>query len=218
VAPAAATQRLVVGLVRGVHGLRGAVRLEVLSDDPERFAVGSRLFVEGGQSALTVTWSQSDEPGILVRFREVSDRETADTLRDRYLEADVPADVLPDDTAYWHEIEGARVITTQEEELGRVAEVFRAGGSEVFVVRGGPRGEIYVPAVKAVVTEFAPREGRIVVDAEALGLEEARARRPRGRRTTRALKAVQDAPGPEDAADDDSAGAVGPTGASAAPG
>ena len=65
-----------------------------------------------------------------------------------------------------------------------MADVFRAGGSEVFVVRGGPRGEIYVPAVKAVVTEFAPREGPDRRRSEALGLEEARARRPRGRRTT----------------------------------
>ena len=31
---AAVTQRLVVALVRGVHGLRGAVRVEVLTDRP----------------------------------------------------------------------------------------------------------------------------------------------------------------------------------------
>ena len=30
-----ASERLVVALVRGVHGLRGAVRVEVLTDHPE---------------------------------------------------------------------------------------------------------------------------------------------------------------------------------------
>ena len=35
------------GLVRGLHGLRGAVRVEVLSDDPRRFARGSVLHPEG---------------------------------------------------------------------------------------------------------------------------------------------------------------------------
>jgi 16S rRNA processing protein RimM len=185
---AAATQRLVVGLVRGVHGLRGAVRVEILSDDPGRFANGSILYVEGSTDGLTVAWSQPDERGILVRFAELPTREDADTLRDRYLEADVESDSLADDAVYWHEVEGVPVLGTDGEELGTVQEVFRAGASEVYVVRGGPRGEIYVPAVKSVITEFAPREGRIVVDTDALGLDETRERRPRGRRTTRALK------------------------------
>ncbi len=37
---------------------------------------------------------------------------------------------------------------------------------------GGESGELLVPAVSSVVTELAPAEKRIVVDAEALGLEE----------------------------------------------
>ena len=40
-------ERVAVGLVHGLHGLRGAVRIEVLSDEPHRFEVGSVLFVEG---------------------------------------------------------------------------------------------------------------------------------------------------------------------------
>ena len=37
-----------VGLVRGVHGLNGAVRVEVLTDRPEdRFVVGTTLYREG---------------------------------------------------------------------------------------------------------------------------------------------------------------------------
>ena len=46
-APAADADRLTVGLVRGLHGLRGAVRVEVLSDDPARFEVGSVLHPDG---------------------------------------------------------------------------------------------------------------------------------------------------------------------------
>ena len=46
--------RLVVGLVRGVHGLRGALRIEVLSDNADRFSVGSVLHAEGSHSPLTV--------------------------------------------------------------------------------------------------------------------------------------------------------------------
>ena len=80
------TDRLVVGLVRGVHGLNGAVRVEVLSDNPERFAAGNVLHREGDDRPLTILSAHRDGPGLLVRFREVRDRPTADTLRNAYLE------------------------------------------------------------------------------------------------------------------------------------
>ena len=184
------TERLVVGQVRGLHGLRGAMRVEVLTDDPTRFAVGSLLHPEGQAQTLTVTWVQEDGPGILVRFREIEDRNAADPYRERYLEVEVPRDVLPDGAYYWHEVIGARVTTTDGRDLGSVRDVFRAGGGEVFIVDGGAWGEVMVPAVSAVIREFTPADGRIVVDAEGLGLdEEPPAPKPRGRRTSRALKA-----------------------------
>jgi PRC-barrel domain len=80
---------------------------------------------------------------------------------------------------------GVSVTTEAGETLGTVDDVFRAGGGEVYVVRGGPRGELMIPAVRAVFREFAPREGRVVVDADALGLGPLRPRRPRGRRSSR---------------------------------
>ena len=135
-----------VGLVRGIHGLRGAVRVEVLTDDPARFEAGARLFPEGSDEQLTVDWSQSDGPGILIRFRERPDRAAVEPLRDRYLEALVSADDRPPDSWYWHEVLGVTVTTSTGEDLGKVSDIFRTGGSEVFVVEG-PRGEVLVPAV-----------------------------------------------------------------------
>jgi 16S rRNA processing protein RimM len=181
-------ERLTVGLVRGLHGLRGAVRVEVLSDDPGRFEVGSVVHPEGDPRPLTIAWVQRDGPGLLLRFLERDTRESVEGLRDRYLEA-VAGPPLPAGQYYWHELQGVDVSTTDGESLGSVRDVFRAGGGEVLVVRGGSRGEVLVPTVSAVVVEFEPREGRILVDAAALDLPGAPpAPRPRGRRTTRALR------------------------------
>jgi 16S rRNA processing protein RimM len=176
---------LVVGRVRGLHGLSGGVRLEVLSDDPGRFGLGSVLHVEGDSAPLTVIWQQADGPGLLVRFDELSTRQEAERLRDAYLVADVPPDALPEGAAWWHTVVGAAVTTTAGEALGSVVDVFRSGGAEVLVVEGGSRGEVLVPMVAWVVTDFAPRDGRVVVDADALGLEAPAPRRPRGRRSSK---------------------------------
>jgi 16S rRNA processing protein RimM len=159
--------RLAVGLVRGVHGLRGLVRVEILTDIEDRFDVGTVLHVEGSGRPLTVVSAQRDGPGLLVRFKEINDRNAADSLREKYLEAD--AAELPPDTYFWHDIVGCAVSTVEGKNLGTVADVFRVGESEVYVVRG-PGGEVLVPAVAAVVRELVPAEKRMIIDGVALGL------------------------------------------------
>jgi 16S rRNA processing protein RimM len=161
--------RLAVGLVRGVHGLRGAVRVEILSDNAARFAVGRVVFPEGSQKALTVASAHRDGPGMLVQFREITDRRAADALRERYLEIVPAAGDLPADTFYWHEILGCAVTTESGQALGTVRDVFRVGESEVYVVQGDS-GEVLVPAVSGVVTRLDPAHKAIVVDGDALGL------------------------------------------------
>ena len=192
--------RLVVGLVRGVHGLNGAVRIEVLTDRPEvRFARGATLYREGETAPLTVTEARAipDGPGWRVRFRELADRTAAETLRDAYLEADVPsADAPGRGSAWWHEVIGIAVRGLDGEELGRVADIYRVGENDVYVVRGGPRGEFDLPAVRDYIRIFAPRRGEIVVDAGALDLGPVRPpRSPRPSRSRRGGPAPSPDPG-----------------------
>ena len=198
--PTPADERVTVGLVRGIHGLRGAVRIEILSDEPERFAVGSVLFAEGDDRPLRVVWTGPAKLGLLVRFDELSTRESVEHLRERYLEA-VAGPSLPEGSYYWHQIQGLAVSTTTGEDLGTVVDVFRAGEAEVYVVRGGRLGEVMVPAVKNVVVELDPAAGRMVVDAVALDLPTKPPRRrrrheatPRERKAARAARAGQQTP------------------------
>jgi 16S rRNA processing protein RimM len=178
-----AAERVTVGLVRGLHGLRGAVRVEVLSDEPERFAVGSVLFAEGDDRPLTIAWTGPAKPGLLVRFEELPSREAVEHLRRRYLE--VAQEALPDGTYYWHQVQGLTASTTEGVKLGSVVDVFRAGGGEVYVVRGGTLGEVMVPAVSSVVVELDPDAGRLVVDPVALDLPTKPPRRRRRHEVTR---------------------------------
>jgi 16S rRNA processing protein RimM len=172
----------VVALVRGVHGLRGAVRVEVLTDRPEdRFVPGAILHREGTPEPLTIAAAEAipDGPGWRLRFEEVPDRTAADALRNAYLEADTdPADALPVGEYYWHQVVGTTVRDLEDHDIGVVHDVYRVGGAEVFVVRGEPYGEFDLPAVRAFIRIFAPARGEIVVDVDALALEPAKPPRP----------------------------------------
>ncbi|HSG86514.1 MAG TPA: ribosome maturation factor RimM [Candidatus Limnocylindrales bacterium] len=204
-----------VGRVRGVHGVRGRVRVELLTDRPEeRFRVGTVLRREDDATPLTIVEARpiADGPGWWLRFAEITDRQAADAIREAYLVGDVPADELADGEVYWHELIGVPVVDLDGRELGSVADVYRAGAAEVVTVTGGALGSIDVPLVGALVPEFRPREGRIVVDIEALDLADSRsAPRPRGRRTRRALaaRAAETRPGPSGEPTEDAPGGSG---------
>lgn len=200
--PRVVGERLVVALVRGAHGLRGAVRVEILTDRAElRYASGQVLYAEGSDDPLTIDWSSAiaDGPGWRLRFREVTSRSSAEGLIGTYLEAIAGPEAEPPRGAYlWHEVIGTTVTGVDGTVLGTVQDVYRSGGAEVYTVTGGPYGEFDVPGVRAFVRVFAPRRGEIVVDAEALDLRPPKSRKPDGdrpkapRRRTRSPKARQD--------------------------
>jgi 16S rRNA processing protein RimM len=149
------------------------VRVELLTDRPEeRFVVGTTLYIEGTARALTIAEASAvaDGPGWWLRFAEVPSREAADDLRNLYLEIDAPVEEHEPGRWFFHELEGLAVRSTAGEELGRIVEIYRAGGAEVFVVRG-PRGEIDVPGVRGIVTDLAPDRGEMIVDMDALDMD-----------------------------------------------
>jgi len=163
------------------------------------------LFPEGGDRVLTIETAApvADGPGWWLTFREFGDRAAADALRDLYLEAAVErSQTLPSGEVFWHEVVGARVVDLAGRELGTVADVYRAGVAEVYVVRGGPVGEFDLPVIRDVIREFAPERGLIVVDEAVLALEEkpvddprraqARDRRPRWSRHGKGRAAPDD--------------------------
>lgn len=137
---------------------------------------GSRLFLEGEARPLTIASAApvADGPGWWLTIKEVASRAAAERLRERYLEVEVDraADLEPGQ-AYWHEIVGSEVVGRDGRVLGRVVDIYRAGESEVYVVRGDVVGAFDVPAIRGIVTEFAPTEGRIAIDESALDLEAA---------------------------------------------
>ncbi len=166
--------RLVVAQVRGLHGLQGVVRVEILTDQPEaRFAAGNILHREGSSAPLTIVEGApvDDGPGWRLLFAEIRGRNAAESLRDVYLETvvDREADLEPG-SAYWHEVIGVEVHGLNGRLLGTVADIYRVATAEIFVVRGGPVGEFDLPLVKAIVKVFAPERGEIIVDESVLDL------------------------------------------------
>jgi len=68
---------------------------------------------------------------------------------------------LPEGEYYWREIIGLKVVTEDDQVLGRIESVFPTGSNDVYVCRGGER-EILLPAIGEVVRKV-DTAGRIMV-------------------------------------------------------
>lgn len=162
--PAGAAQDgLIVGTIRGPHGVRGEVRVYTETDVPERFRAGSVLQCDGvGPLTIVGVRGPADEP--IVHFRDYDSRPAADALKGRLLRVSREESRRATQGSYlWADLVGLDVVTEQGESLGRVAELLRAGGADVLVVRDAGARERLLPMIGAVVREIDVPGGRIVV-------------------------------------------------------
>ncbi len=151
-----------VGRVQRPWGLRGDVKVESLTDFPDRFAPGARLWVGGVERA--VERSRSHKGEIYLKLSGFDDPEQAATLRGELLEvAEADLHALPEGDYYHYQLEGLAVRATAGEALGTVAEILEPGGNAVLLVRG-PRGEILVPFIDDVIRRVDLDAGQIEIE------------------------------------------------------
>jgi 16S rRNA processing protein RimM len=168
-----------VARVLGAWGARGAVRLESLTDFPERFALGAHLWLDG--ELRPVQHSHWRRDGVVVQFGGVDSREAASALRGALIELpDAELHPLADGQFYQHDLIGLMVQNPAGDELGRVTQLLATGANDVLVAEG-PAGEYLIPMIEDVVVRVDVGAGAIAVDLPN-GLEPRPA--PAGRHST----------------------------------
>ncbi len=154
-----------VGRVRRPHGVRGALLVTVLTDVPDRFAVGEPLsLVSSGGDRRTTIIAQSRRiaSGQIVQLREIGSRDEAETLRGWFLEVErerVPP--APEGSYYHFELIGCRCVDLEAGELGWVTGVVDDGGGLLLEIEG-PRQSLLVPFVKAYLRDIDTQARRLV--------------------------------------------------------
>ena len=161
---------LAIGQVVGVHGVRGELKVEALTDDPQRFGQLEEVFIgPDGEDAdvWLVSGYRLHKGRILLKLTGLEDRTAAEAFRGLLVQ--VPSEEtapLDEDEYYEDEILGLEVWTRAGEYLGRVEEILYTGANEVYVVRGAKlnRGEILIPAIGDVVLAVDLEAGRMEID------------------------------------------------------
>jgi 16S rRNA processing protein RimM len=161
---------LTIGLVVGAHGLRGELKVAILTDDPQRFGLLDRVFVgqeDENPVARAIEGFRLHKGRALLRLEGCYDRTAAEALRG-YLVQIPSEEALPlkEGEYYEHQILGLEVWTASGEYLGELVEIIYTGANDVYVVQPADANgkDILVPALEDVVLDVDPDAGRLVVE------------------------------------------------------
>ena len=155
-------QFIVVGRVVAPWGARGEIKVEVMTDFPDRFSPQEEVHIDG--RPMTIERSRLHQGRVILKLATIDSVETAQGLRGRFLE--VPQSQLrplPKDEYYQYQLLGLEVWTTGGELLGRIANILPTGSNDVYIVPSR-HGELLIPAIEDVVKSVELERGRIVIE------------------------------------------------------
>jgi 16S rRNA processing protein RimM len=161
-----AQQRVILGRIGGLYGVRGWVKLWSFTDPVENLLDYQEVELgrEGAWRPARLAEGRRQGQALVARFEGCADRDDAALLVGAELA--VMRDRLPAPAAgeyYWADLVGLRVVTTGGVELGRVDHMMATGANDVMVVKG--ERERLLPFLPGrFVNEVDLAGGLIVVD------------------------------------------------------
>lgn len=153
-----AADQVRVGRLTKAHGLKGALKIELYTDDPDRrFTPGATFSLQVPTSSpwhgrtlelAELRWYNGSPVGFFVG---VADRTAAETLVKAILWVDQDPAQLPEEQDAWYDYQlvGLRALRDGAE-LGRVARVEHFPAQDLLVIATAS-GEVLVPFVAAIV-------------------------------------------------------------------
>jgi 16S rRNA processing protein RimM len=150
---------LIIGEILRPHGIRGELKMRVMTSYPERIAKLERIFLsedEAGTKAQphALQSARLSHNYALLKLAGVDDRSAADHLRALYVLVELDAAVpLEAGEYYLYELIGVNVITVEGETLGILTEILETGANDVYIIESAVYGQVLIPAIDEVIIE-----------------------------------------------------------------
>ena len=143
-----------VAYVKKPHGIRGALRLELLGDDVTRLHSGLTLHIENTSRTLTIEHADPQANGdVIVTLKGIADRNAAELLRNVYFVVPMSkARRLNSDEWFVHDLIGLKVVDETGAVRGTVEDIEHYTGNDVVVVRQDNQQYCRFPLVKSNVS------------------------------------------------------------------
>ena len=139
-----------VGRVLGAFGLKGELRVQILTDNQARFKPKAKLWA--GQQPVSIATSRFAQAFAYVTLKGFHDRGDVEKFRHALLqvpEADLPP--LPDGEYYRFQLRGLTVVDRAGTTLGTLDEIIETGANDVYRVHPAEGPDVLLPALADVI-------------------------------------------------------------------
>ena len=157
---------LEVGKIINTHGLRGDVKVMAWTDTPDVFEDFETLYLKKAKEMipLTVTSVKYQKNNLIVKFKEYSDINEVEPLKNSVLYAD-RADLgeLPEGVYYIADLIGMTVKKENGEVVGIVDDVLQTGANDIYSVKREGMKDLLIPVIDDVVLSVDTEAREITV-------------------------------------------------------
>lgn len=158
-------RRVLMGLVLGAHGIKGAVRILSYAAEPEDIASYGPVEDESGGRKFSLTIVGKARGAVLAEVEGVRDRDAAAALKGTKLYVRRSALPAPaEGEFYWDDLVGLRAELKGGTALGEVRAVHDYGGGPSLEVKRETGASVIVPFTNRVVPVVDLEAGKLVID------------------------------------------------------
>ncbi len=144
-------EKILMGKIVNVVGLKGEVKVYSYTDRNERFEELDSIWLENEEYGIEKVRYQNKV--VILKLEGINDRNQAEKQRNKkvyILEDDLQE--LPEDTYYVRDLIGMEVMT-ETEKLGVITDVIQNSAQDLYEVKTESGKKVYIPVVKQFVLD-----------------------------------------------------------------
>jgi len=158
--------RVTIGQISRVRGVKGEMVVVPLTDEPSRFLKLRKVTVskEENTDEFLVERAREFKGKVLLKLKKVESPEEAKKLVGGFVEIEKDQLVeLPEGRYFIFDIIGLQVVTSRGERVGKVKEVISLSANDVYVVEGDKK-QYDIPAIKEVVKRIDLKKKEMIIE------------------------------------------------------
>lgn len=159
-------RQLVIGEILRPHGVRGELRMRVLSHDPQALKQLTYIYLADSaarpeRERINVTQIRFNKAYILLSLDGCNRREQAEELRGKLVYCDIEQlPPLNEGEYFLFQLVGLLVVADGSE-IGRIRDVLETGANDVYIVESAEHGELLIPAHDETIDQIDFESGVI---------------------------------------------------------
>ena len=162
--------KLCLGAIVGVHGIKGEVKVKSFTEIPDDIDQYGTLYDKDNNPYQIKVIGHSKEL-LRVKIKGVEDRNQAEALKgtELFVDRDILPDLNDEDEFYHADLIGLNVkLLSSDEIVGTIGGIYNFGAGDVLEIKLPSQKSEMIPFTKAYVPEINIKDGYIIVETPVL--------------------------------------------------